>query len=407
MPVPNYDFYTRSDSSSSSTISANPVPTTYANLQYIHTTVQEIDQIANEDVEMQAPSSEGTRFLVIDTNVLLDHLEVLKTFVEVVKALNLPVAVVIPGIVIQELDRQKENGDRRAKLARHASSWLLAAVKERQIVKGQANDETCKSSGNWKLRGNEEIVQSNDDLVLDCCQYYSRQQLRTYLCTADVNLRIGGEIAERDGHIQTISPPYGLKWSSMAIFSVIFDNEPDVLDILKKWPETGNRSDTGSAVPDVSEDNSMDVDVSLSPSHPLDQLHEQVIAEFSKLLDELVLRVAGREIHVAVESMYAPEWRQKPFSQWTPELCLKYLNGLRKVQPSRPEAGVFLTLPHSRSGVPGRRGQDWPREAWNEVIKYLTRLGAIWEDTEMQESLGKLEFEVEERFGMKMRPTGT
>lgn len=42
-------------------------------------------------------------------------------------------------------------------MARHASSWLLAAVKERQIVKGQANDETCKSSGNWKLRGNEEV----------------------------------------------------------------------------------------------------------------------------------------------------------------------------------------------------------------------------------------------------------
>jgi hypothetical protein len=192
----------------------------------------------------------------------------------------------------------------------------------------------------------------------------------------------------------------------MAIFSVIFENEHEVLDTLKKWHETGNKSNTFSEVSQVSDDNSMDVDESLLPSHPLDRLHEEVVADFARLLDELVLRVGGREIHVAVESIYAPEWRQKPFSKWTPELCLKYLNNLRKVKPSRPEAGVFLTLPHSRSGTPGRRGQDWSREAWDEVIGYLTRLGAIWGDVAIQETLGILEFKVEKIFTMKMRPTG-
>jgi predicted ribonuclease YlaK len=53
---------------------------------------------------LQEPPSEGTRFLIIDTNVLLDHLEVLKKFVEHVEGRGLPVILVVPGIVIQELD---------------------------------------------------------------------------------------------------------------------------------------------------------------------------------------------------------------------------------------------------------------------------------------------------------------
>lgn len=233
-------------------------------LQDIHATLQQIEQIANEDIEMQvssmlystlddttelsfeAPPSESTRFLVIDTNVLLDHLEVLEQFVKDIKEWNLPVIVVIPGIVIQELDgyvflcvlrqvqtscsnRQKKVDNKRAMLARHASKWLLAMVKERQVVKGQANEETCKSSGNWKVRAKGEVshhlsagllcvergqvVQSNDEFILDCCQYYFRQELRTYLCTSDVNLGIGSEIAERDGIIWALSSLTSHKWS--------------------------------------------------------------------------------------------------------------------------------------------------------------------------------------------------
>jgi hypothetical protein len=149
----------------------------------------------------------------------------------------------------------------------------------------------------------------------------------------------------------------------------------------------------------------MDVDDSLSPSHPLDRLHEQVVAEFSKLLDELVLRVGGPEILVADTSIYAPEWRRIPFSKWTPTECLNYLNHKRKVKPSYPEAGVFLRLPQSRTH-PRRPGREWPREAWDNVISYLTRLGAMWEDADIQISLGNLEHRVEEVFAMKMRPTG-
>ena len=213
------------------------------------------------------------------------------------------------------------------------------------------------------------------------------------------------------GPLQTMAPPSGQTWSSMAIAAVIFENEHDVLGTLK-WRKAGSKSHShNKGVLQVPDDNSMDVDenlpLCLPPSHPLDQLHEQVVAEFTKLLGKLVLQVGGQEIHSAAESMYAPEWRQKPFSEWTPDLCLKYLNSLRKVKASSPDVGVFLTLPRSRSGISGRRGQDWSREAWDEIIKYLTRLGVIWDYSVIQETVKELEFKVERVFAMKMRPTGT
>ena len=41
--------------------------------------------------------------------------------------------------------------------ARRASSWLLKKVKERKSVRGQANEETCKSTRNWKVKEPGEV----------------------------------------------------------------------------------------------------------------------------------------------------------------------------------------------------------------------------------------------------------
>jgi hypothetical protein len=110
--------------------------------------------------------------LVLDTNILLHHLETIEQFIADVESLSLPVMVVIPGIVICELDgfvaslfirsiflnvRRQKNRGRLAWFARRASQWLLRRVKERRTVKGQANEETCKESGNWKLGASLEV----------------------------------------------------------------------------------------------------------------------------------------------------------------------------------------------------------------------------------------------------------
>ena len=41
--------------------------------------------------------------------------------------------------------------------ARRASSWLLKKVKERKSVRGQANEETCKSTRSWKVKEPGEV----------------------------------------------------------------------------------------------------------------------------------------------------------------------------------------------------------------------------------------------------------
>lgn len=53
----------------------------------------------------QGPLSEELTILVLDTNILLEFLEVIQAFVSEVEEQGLPVLLVIPGVVIYELDR--------------------------------------------------------------------------------------------------------------------------------------------------------------------------------------------------------------------------------------------------------------------------------------------------------------
>ncbi|KAF8914004.1 PIN domain-containing protein [Gymnopilus junonius] len=140
---------------------------------------------------MQAPLSELAVYAVVDTNILLHHLEVLAQFVDDVERLTIPVIVVVPGAVVLELDGQK-NREGLAWFARRATAWLLEKIRERKCVKGQAQEETCKSTGNWKIQERGELSVGdmyNDGLILDCCMYLGRGR-PTVLCTGDNNLSI-------------------------------------------------------------------------------------------------------------------------------------------------------------------------------------------------------------------------
>jgi hypothetical protein len=78
------------------------------------------------------------------------------------------------------------------------------------------------------------VDQLNDDFIVDCCQYYSRQQLRTYLCTADVNLTIGALIAERDGI------EYFLTWLDSHKRSLPRPHPDDILSCRAEMEQHGN-----------------------------------------------------------------------------------------------------------------------------------------------------------------------
>jgi hypothetical protein len=51
------------------------------------------------------PAAADTIYIVVDTNVLLDHIRILKNFVEDIIFAKVPIKVICPGIVLHELDQ--------------------------------------------------------------------------------------------------------------------------------------------------------------------------------------------------------------------------------------------------------------------------------------------------------------
>ncbi|KAG5639263.1 hypothetical protein H0H81_004924 [Sphagnurus paluster] len=389
---------------------------------HLHATLQKIDQLANQDVDMQAPLSESSTFLVLDTNILIHHFDVITQFVEDAERQALPVIVVIPGVVIYELDGQK-NRDNLAWSARRASSWLLKKVKERKMVKGQANEETCKASGNWKIRARGEDFGSermNDALIQDCCIYFRRGR-RTFLFSADKNLCFETENTIADQGIRTITP--SRTCSSREVAWLLFGEYGIDLSYFSAYrlsyrdPKSNLTAQLPAPIQD--DDNMMMVDDDasvadvLQPSHALDLLHIQIIDHFTRLLIELVGRVGGVEIHRSQQtvegtsaSRYAPQWQKQTrhYTEWTVAELLEYLDEKKRIAVTSPRVEVFLSKPYSSRGA--RRGQDWSRRDWEVALRGLGRIGNAWEEVSIGESLRVLDSHVEGIFVTKMRPTG-
>jgi rRNA-processing protein FCF1 len=367
------------------------------------------------DVEMQAPLSEELTVIVLDTNILLDYLDVIQAFVTEVEEQGLPVLIIIPGVVIYELDGQK-NRERLSWFARRASSWLLKKVKERRSVKGQALNETCKASGNWKKRDLDAVLEfgserSNDSLIIDCCKYFL-QQRRTFLCSKDKLLTVEAESES----ILTISPGRNT-FSSRDIAQALFGLEAsrfrfsgyhatyrNSLENLIQVTHTPEPDDDGMDV----DDDASSVPQLLYPSHSLDLLHLQVIDYFTGLLLELVARVAGPDVRSFGSgnstSKHAPSYSRKSFATWGAIECLDYLGGKKRLPRTSPRVSTFMTRPYE--GVGARRGQDWSRRDWEAALKGLREIGDDWQEGSIRESVPAAELHISRVFAMPMRPTG-
>ncbi|KAI6047417.1 PIN domain-containing protein [Pisolithus marmoratus] len=373
-------------------------------------TLKRIDDIANTDVEMQGPLSEQSTIIVVDTNVLLEFLDVLQTFVSEIERHGLPVLLIIPGVVIYELDSQK-NRDGLSWFARRASTWLLSKVKERRTVKGQALEETCKASRNWKKKEPGEELgmdRTNDSLILDCCQYFFRRG-RTFLCSKDKILAVEAESAG----IPTIFPHRGSFCSRDIAYAVfgqatakmfsgyypVYSNESMERDVPTATPdEDGMDVDDDSAVAQV-----------VRPSHALDLLHLQVIEYFSLLLLDMVGVVGHGEVQKFgggdVGSRHAPSYARKHIMFWTASDCVEYLDSKKRCPRSSPRVEVFLTKPYEGRGA--RRGQDWSRRDWEVALGTLAAIGEQWEaGSAIRDSMPAVLFHVSRIFSMPMRPTG-
>ncbi|BGO99246.1 PIN domain-domain containing protein [Rhodotorula toruloides] len=146
---------------------------------------------------------------VVDTNILVSHLALLREFVELAARLppsSRPV-LLIPHIVLLELDGLKtssrstdtysNNGSSaRARssistLARSATNWLLSELsgsRDNGVVRGQGKAETLLSLDE---RG-KTFGENNDSLVLDAALYQREQRsaIRVLLLTDDRNLQL-------------------------------------------------------------------------------------------------------------------------------------------------------------------------------------------------------------------------
>ncbi|KAI0052996.1 hypothetical protein FA95DRAFT_1482376 [Auriscalpium vulgare] len=393
-------------------------------------TLRRVDKVVNEDVEMQPPPSERHIYFVVDTNVVLHHLDVLQQFVADVEALpiELPLLLLVPGIVISELDHQKNRAD-LAWAARRASTWLLEKVKERRSVRGQAHEETCKQSGKWNVRDQGEVgfprsgPESNDDLIIDCCRYFAgvcfrAKSGRVVLCSADKNICFKSESLG----LQSISP--SRFWTSREIADALYGNLGNEARHFDHYPSRTSR-EAAKADPNHANsveqgshagDDQMDVDSepeTYIPSHPLDALHLEVIEHFSPLLSQLVDRVGGADVprtrsnkSALTRSVHAPSWSRAALPDWTASDCVGYLVSKKGIRGDRQKLEMFLTKPGKKErGC--RAGQNWTRAEWGMCAALLGEIGGAWEDRAVQESVAVLRPYAEGVFGLQLRPTGT
>uniref|UniRef100_A0AAQ4NS15 Transcriptional protein SWT1 n=1 Tax=Gasterosteus aculeatus aculeatus TaxID=481459 RepID=A0AAQ4NS15_GASAC len=125
--------------------------------------------------------------LVLDTNILLSHLDYVKKMrSHGLGAMGVPI-VLIPWVVLQELDslkRGRGTSGSVAHLATPAISYIYNSLKNREPhLWGQSMQQASESSNGLN-------AENNDDRVLQCClQYQSlHPECAVILCTNDKNL---------------------------------------------------------------------------------------------------------------------------------------------------------------------------------------------------------------------------
>ncbi|XP_048803043.1 transcriptional protein SWT1 isoform X1 [Lagopus muta] len=149
-------------------------------------TSMEID-LPEQDLNIYAETSSGLNILVvIDTNIMISHLE----FVKSLKSEDIPgigkLALIIPWVVLQELDNLK-----KGKMLVHVRQKAVPAV---QFIYASLKNQDPKLWGQSMQLASQKIYglcdENNDDRVLQCCLQYQSlfPQAVVILCTDDKNL---------------------------------------------------------------------------------------------------------------------------------------------------------------------------------------------------------------------------
>ncbi|KAF5344113.1 hypothetical protein D9758_008843 [Tetrapyrgos nigripes] len=365
------------------------------------------------DVEMQGPLDESEVFLVLDTNVLLNSLNIFADFLKDIEKLKISVIIVIPRAVLNELDYQKSDPNKRDLqwFSRRASSWIFEEMRRTKHVKGQALSETTSADQRYL---------SNDEKILQCAVYFcDKHRRRTVLCTGDTILCARGETeAQLRDNLSIMKFDPQAASSSRRLAAFIW---PTALPEEFKQFSPHDKNYKQSSV--MKEDNSMDMDVddddsTLTFVDARNLLHLQVAKHFKSLLAELVLHLerkkraasdgASQSVH-ASRSIHARSLRPahgKKVSEWTVGELLSYLEftdlSLEAILQPLPRLETFLTEPYQGRGA--RRGQEWSPADWLKALRKLKEIGQRWEkECSILGSLKDLEPHLKVVFGQAMQ----
>ncbi|RVE73541.1 hypothetical protein OJAV_G00032230 [Oryzias javanicus] len=146
----------------------------------------DVPEEASSNILRQEPNRQVV-LLVLDTNILLSHLDYVKRITSHgLGALGFPV-VLIPWVVLQELDSLKRGrglSGSVAHLATPAISYIYNTLKKRDPrLWGQSMQQAAQSCNGLN-------AENNDDRVLQCCLQYQNiyPGCALILCTNDKNL---------------------------------------------------------------------------------------------------------------------------------------------------------------------------------------------------------------------------
>ncbi|KZT41179.1 hypothetical protein SISSUDRAFT_1126735 [Sistotremastrum suecicum HHB10207 ss-3] len=373
-------------------------------------TINQLNRLVDMDVDSAQPE-EIRVFLIIDTNVLLNDISLVQSLAQQIIGRRLPVVIIVPGIVIQELDSLKNGSDQKAWSSRYASRWLLAKVVERQkggssAIRGQSLSETLQESRSWRFRNKGS---SNDDLIVDCALYFRRRY-------GNDGVQRGFFVWSGDTQLCTQAVVEGL----LVVHNQASSRQsPD--DILEavgySRPLSSRHSKSSVARSSMTEDESMDVDDEMPdtssqdngpPSLSLNELHSQIIDHFSILLHELASSRAkasaasrARRKGGLHSSIHAPrplvplidetddpaEWKMHECIHF---LCLETLDGKRNTclgNSTVPRLANFLTPAYTPGG---KRGEEWSRQDWIDSLSFLWRIADYWGDPAILNGLQSL-----------------
>ncbi|XP_054240249.1 transcriptional protein SWT1 [Indicator indicator] len=157
--------------------------------------VQTCGELTSMEIDLPEPDlntsaealSSGLNILVvIDTNIMISHLE----FVRSLKSEDIPgvgrLALIIPWVVLQELDNLK-----KGKMLQHVRDKAIPAV---QFIYSCLKNQDSKLWGQSMQLASQKMYglsdENNDDRVLQCCLQYQKlfPQAVVILCTDDKNL---------------------------------------------------------------------------------------------------------------------------------------------------------------------------------------------------------------------------